>query len=212
MSTNPTDTHRKTETNGSFGFLRQLLREPRAVGQCDLCGRDLIPDHEHLLSLPNRILHCSCHVCALLAPQSQDTRYRRIPHDVRFLPEFKMSEAQWDRFQIPINLAFFFHDSATGKVSAGYPSPAGLIESVAGQEAWESIVVDHPELAAMEPDVEAFLVNRRGTEPEYFVLPVDHCYRLIGLMRRSWQGLSGGMDVQTMIEAFLSRLKGQVHA
>ena len=40
-----------------------------------------------------------------------------------------MSDELWQSLLIPINLAFFYRQSATGKVLAMYPSPAGAIES-----------------------------------------------------------------------------------
>ena len=40
---------------------------------------------------------------------------------------------------IPINLAFFYRDSAAGKVMAMYPSPAGAIESLLSLESWAEI-------------------------------------------------------------------------
>lgn len=138
--------------------------------------------------------------------------YGRITRNVQFLPTLRMSEQQWDRFQIPINLAFFFYNSMIGKVSAGYPSPAGLIETLADQDAWAALVADNPLLQHMKPDVEALLVNRVGADPEYFLLPMDHCYRLIGLMRVSWHGLSGGKEAQAEIDAFFSKLKEHAHA
>lgn len=123
-----------------------------------------------------------------------------------------MSEPQWDRFQIPINLAFFFHNGMTGKVSVGYPSPAGLIEAIADQEAWASVAADNPELQPMQVDVEALLINRLNATAEYFLLPIDHCYRLVGLMRSRWQGLSGGPEAQKEIERFFLQLKEHTHA
>ena len=48
-----------------------------------------------------------------------------------------------------------------------------------------------PILAALEPDVEALLVYRIGAAADYFVAPIDHCYRLVGLIRMRWTGFSG---------------------
>ena len=67
-------------------------------------------------------------------------------------------------------------------------------------------------LQEMEPDVEALLVNRIGhvrgfTAPEYYVLPIDECYKLVGLIRANWKGLSGGTEVWREIAAFFYGLK-----
>lgn len=123
-----------------------------------------------------------------------------------------MSEWQWDRFKIPVNLAFFYANSSIGKIAAGYPSPAGLIETVVDQETWQSLVDNNPSLTNLMPDVEALLVNRIANRSEYYTVPMDHCFRLIGLMRTSWHGLSGGPEAKQELEAFFGWLKEQAHA
>ena len=50
----------------------------------------------------------------------------------------------------------------------------------------------NPVLAGLEPDVEALIVNRLGGAPQHAIAPIDECYRLVGLVRVSWQGISGG--------------------
>jgi hypothetical protein len=64
----------------------------------------------------------------------------------------------------------------------------------------------------MEPDVEALLVNRVGsargyTSAEYYLVPVDECYKLVGLIRAHWRGLSGGAEVWEEIAVFFNGLK-----
>jgi Family of unknown function (DUF5947) len=59
----------------------------------------------------------------------------------------------------------------------------------------------------MEADVEAFPVNRVGTHAEYYIVPVDECYRLVGLIRMPWRGLSGGTEVWKEIHQFFTDLK-----
>jgi hypothetical protein len=50
--------------------------------------------------------------------------------------------------------------------------------------------------------VEALLVNRaRGTR-QHFLVPIDDCYRLAGLIRTRWRGLSGGEEVWKEIDRF----------
>jgi len=57
--------------------------------------------------------------------------------------------------------------------------------------------------------VEALLVNRvRGTR-EHFLVPIDECYRLVGLIRMHWRGLSGGREVWEEIEQFFEELRGR---
>ena len=81
-----------------------------------------------------------------------------------------------------------------------------------GLETWRDIEDKNPILKEMESDVEALLVNRVGHargfgEPEYYVLPIDECYKLVGLIRTHWKGLSGGSEVWQEIGKFFDSLK-----
>ena len=139
-------------------------------------------------------------------------KYKRVPLDVRLLSSFQMTDAEWDALLIPINLAFFFRSSLDERVSAFYPSPAGATESLLPLEAWKGIVEVNPVLHQLESDVEALLVNRVGKvreakEAEYYIVPIDACYRLVGIIRTHWHGLSGGTEVWQEIGKFFSDLR-----
>ena len=59
----------------------------------------------------------------------------------------------------------------------------------------------------LKPDIEALLVNRVGhargmREAEYYIAPIDECYKLVGLIRANWKGLSGGTEVWTEVGRF----------
>ena len=96
-------------------------------------------------------------------------------------------------------------------VVAFYPSPAGATESIPSPAAWEEIVRQNPVLNEVRPDVEALLANRlEHTRPEggeYYVVPIDKCYELVGLIRIHWRGLSGGTEVWNDIARFFTELK-----
>jgi len=51
------------------------------------------------------------------------------------------------------------------------------------------------------------LVNRIGSSAEYFIVPIDECYRLVGLIRMHWRGLSGGTEVWEEIHQFFGHLR-----
>jgi hypothetical protein len=59
----------------------------------------------------------------------------------------------------------------------------------------------------LEPEVEALLVHRIGEQQGYFVVPIDTAYRLVGLIRTRWRGLSGGAAVWQAIAEFFSELE-----
>ena len=196
----------------SLALLRTFARKRDTVERCELCAAGLAPEHQHLLEPVHRKVLCACDACSILFSGAGELRYRRVPRRVRFLSDFQLTDGQWESLMIPINMAFFFHSTPDKRVVALYPSPAGPIESLLSLDSWNDIVVQNPVLAQMEPDVEALLVNRiaqsRGAgAAEYFVAPIDECYKLVGLIRGSWRGFSGGVEVWREIGKFFVSLK-----
>jgi Family of unknown function (DUF5947) len=171
-----------------------------------LCAAPLAPGHLHLLELEKRKVLCACAACAILFGGHTRQRYRRIPRDVRRLSNFIMDDAEWESLLIPINLAFFVCSSPAGRVIAQYPSPGGVMESSLNLEYWNTIVDQNPVLRQFEPDVEALLVNRISAQPRYYRTPIDHCFRLVGIIRTQWRGLSGGEEVWKQIDGFFHDL------
>jgi hypothetical protein len=193
----------------ALASLRRFVR-PRAVRErCELCGVELADDHPHLVELANRKLRCACLACSLLFAEQTAPRFRRVPRRVQFLADFRLDDAQWESLNLPINLAFFLHHSASGRVVALYPSPAGVTESLLALEAWEALVEENPVLRQLEPDVEALLANRVGTAREHYRVGIDECYKLAGLVRTHWRGLSGGTEVWDEIGRFFAHLKAR---
>jgi len=199
----------------AFGTLRQFARRPKDVEHCELCSAVLASEHPHVLEPIGRKLLCACEACALLFSGRTDAKFKRVPRYVRALGSFRMTDAQWDSLMVPINMAFFFRSSPEARMVAMYPSPAGAVESLLPLDTWTEIVRDNPELNAMEADVEALLANRIGhargfTAPEYYLLPIDECYKLVGLIRVHWKGFSGGTEVWQEIASFFEELKGKM--
>jgi len=187
--------------------LRRFVREkPPAVERCELCSAPLSPRHEHLVDPARRELKCACTACALLFPDG--TRLLRVRPRAELLADFQLSDTQWDALRLPIGLAFFLRTAS--RVTAFYPGPAGATESLVPLDAWEEIA----RLNALElqRDVEALLVNRVGAAREHYLVSVDQCYGLVGILRRSWRGFSGGEEVWERIGQFFSELRGGARA
>ena len=191
----------------AVSFLKQFVGPVGTAREvCELCAAPLAAQHDHLLELEKRRVICSCRGCAILFDCNTRQPYRRIPPDVYRLGGFAMDDSEWESLLIPINLAFFVHNSAAGRIVALYPSPGGVMESALDLEYWNVISDRNPVLTRMQPDVEALLVNRIANPPQYYRVPIDHCFRLVGLIRKHWRGLSGGTEVWQHIHRFFEEL------
>ena len=202
-----------TEPSDGFGTLRQLARRERPLERCELCSAGIRPDHSHLIELAQRKLLCTCEPCAILF-SGQGVKFKRVPRRVLSNPGFNLSDAEWNGLMVPINMAFFFKSSLENRVIALYPSPAGATESLLALESWDDIVARNPILNEMESDVEGLLVNRLGysrgySAAEYYLLPIDECYKLVGLIRMHWKGLSGGTEVWQELGKYFASLKAR---
>ena len=171
---------------------------------------------DHRAPAPPRAGHASAdlryeRLRPLLFDSPNARRYRRVPRRVRSLPDLHLDDEAWDSLQLPINLAFFFHSTPAGRVVALYPSPAGATESLVAAEAWGALADDNPALRDLEPDVEGLLVNRIGESRDSYCVGIDQCYRLVGLIRSHWKGLSGGAMVWGEIAGFFADLERRCH-
>jgi hypothetical protein len=180
--------------------------------RCEMCTAPIDEhEHSHVVHLEKRALMCTCRPCAMLFTErgAARGRYRAVPDRSLRDPGFSMSEMQWDELQIPVRMAFFFHNSDLARPLAFYPSPAGATESLLPMDAWRDGLGACALAAAMEFDVEALLVRKAGSVTHALLVPIDVCYELVGLVRTYWKGFDGGGEAWERIDAFFADLAGK---
>lgn len=175
------------------------------VEQCSFCGRLLPADHRHFVDLSATKFMCTCEMCAITLAESE--KYKPLPQRSLELEGFRMPDALWSDFLIPVNMAFFVLSSTRNGAVAYYPAPTGATESKLKMEPWNDLVQLNPLLNELTPDLEALLVNRLGNVGQYYIVPIDSCYKLIGMIRIAWKGIFGGKEVNDIINQFFSELK-----
>jgi len=200
------------EEQDPLGVLTRLRsrseNRPRPGEACEMCAEPIADEHAHVVNLDTRALLCSCRACYLLFTHegAAGGRWRSVPDRYLSIPDFSLSAADWDALQIPVNLAFFFSNSITGETTAFYPSPAGATESLLPLGAWDELTAAYPALHDLQADVEAALI-KMGETTACYVVPIDACYELVGLLRKSWRGFDGGAEARAATAAFFGRVQ-----
>ena len=166
----------------------------RTGERCDLCGTDLPEDHRHLLQLEERRIDCACEACFAL--RSGDPEYRPTGTRVVWLDRLELSDELWASFQIPIGLAFIMRSSGCELYL----------------ESWNELCAANPVLEDLETDGEALIVNRLAEPPQYAIAPIDDCYRLVGLVKTRWEGISGGAGLERARAGFFDHLRARAEA
>jgi hypothetical protein len=190
--------------------LRRLATRHDAEERCELCAAAVPEYHQHLVDPASRRLVCACDACAILFDHAGARRYRRLPRDIREVAHLEISDTLWNSLGIPIGLVFFFRSSVSNTVLAVYPSPGGPTETSVEEDVWNDLADLHRSLATLSPDVEALLVNRIRGAREYYIVPIDECYKLTGIIRRRWRGISGGDELWAQVRLFFDGLKQRV--
>ena len=204
-----TNTTAAASAPSAIAALRRFSRPRPKEERCELCSATLAAEHQHLLDPASRQLLCACDACAMLFSDTTATNYRRVPRRIEAWPDFAIADEQWEALGIPIGLAFFFRSSVTGHIAAIYPSPAGGTQSLLQEECWEMLCDQNPALRGLAPDVEALLINRVAGARDYYRVPIDECYKLVGLIRTNWRGLSGGTGVWAAVAGFFAALQSR---
>jgi len=173
--------------------------------QREICGQGVSEDHRHLLELGERRILCSCEPC--IAMRSGLENYCPVGTRFVWLNDVDFPAELWAAFQLPIGLAFFFRSTGVDAVVALYPSPAGATESELHLESWNKLVELNPILENLEADSEALVVNRMSDEPQHAIVPIDECYRLVGLIKSTWEGISGGSAIENSVPKFFEYVR-----
>jgi hypothetical protein len=189
-------------------------QEAPAEERCEFCGVDIDDRHGHVADVAQHRLLCVCRPCYLLfAPQGAGGgRYRGVGEDVRRVADLRVTESQWDGLKIPVDLVFFFRQSGVDHLLAFYPGPGGATESLLDLDAWGELVVENPVLDSTDEDVEAVLLRRLGDDFACYLVPIDACYELVGVVRSSWTGLGGGTEVWRRIDAWFEALDARARS
>ena len=200
-----------SSVSGVLARIRANRAAPQAAGErCEMCSEDIAEEHQHVVNLEGRQLMCVCRGCYLLFTDTEaELRFRAIPDRYLTFPDFAFDRRQWEALQIPVGLAFFFHNSALGRTVAFYPGPAGATESELDLQAWNDIRAVDPRVDALANDTEALLVrvpDEDGAVPQGYLVPIDACYEFVGRLRMLWHGFDGGQDVRRYIDEFFGLL------
>jgi hypothetical protein len=201
-----------------LGALKRIAQPtapaPEPEERCEFCAAAIGDRHGHVADIADHRLLCVCRPCFLLfAPEgSGGGRYRGVGEDVRRVDGLTMDKARWDALRIPVDLAFFFRQTGAPQLLAFYPGPGGATESLLDLSAWSDIAIDNPAVDQAQADVEAVLLRRRDESFACYVVPIDVCYELVGVVRLSWTGLGGGAEVWEAIDAFFTGLDDRASA
>jgi hypothetical protein len=187
---------------------------PQPAGErCEMCSEAIADEHRHVVNLEGRQLMCVCRGCYLLFTDTEaELRIRAIPDRYLVFPDFALDRRQWEALQIPVGLAFFFHNSTLGRTVAFYPGPAGACESELDLQAWNDIRTADARADTIADDTEALLVRVPDDEtasPHAYLVPIDACYEFVGRLRMMWRGFDGGHDVRNYIDEFFELLDGR---
>ncbi|MDB5217264.1 MAG: hypothetical protein JWO86_5191 [Myxococcaceae bacterium] len=190
-------------------FVARIRRNQRARAgaRCEVCGEAIGPAHRHVVDRTDRRLLCACTGCVIAFDGEQPARFRSVP-DRRHAESIELfGDRDFDALGIPVGLAFFFRSSSLGRWVAAFPSVAGATEAELPEDAWAALEARSDRVRRMASDVEALLVRRhRDARYEGFIVPVDVCYELTGLLRQKWRGIDGGDEARAALDALFADL------
>ncbi len=181
-----------------------------AGDRCEMCAEAIDDTHRHVVNMQARVLMCVCRGCHLLFTDSAaELRYRAVPDRYLEFTDFQAGAHLWSSLQIPVEVAFLFHNSTLGRPVVFYPGPAGATESELDLQVWQSFADTDPRIAVVTDDVEALLMRTTGAAVQCLLVPIDVCYELVGGLRRRWRGFDGGQQARVFVEEFFGRIEAR---
>ncbi len=187
---------------------RSTAAREATLEHCELCSAVIPPEHRHLLDRETRELMCACKPCSLLFDRdaAANGRYKLVPDRRLAVFDLELDDVMWEELRLPVDIAFFVRASREERVQAFYPGPMGATESMLPLDAWSALEAANPVVATLEDDVEALLVNRAHGARRHWIVPMDECFGLVGLIRTRWRGFTGGKEVWEEIARFFDGL------
>lgn len=171
--------------------MRRLFRITRPIGErCELCGAPIAEQHDHLLETSTRQMRCACKGCALIVPTGAS--HRAVPRKFDVLD---IDVKGWlAKLGVPVGVAAIVKRD-DGRTVACYPGAAGLVES-------ELDAADVTALPVIAAEVEAIVLSSLPGGGAWRT-GIDVVFEIVGAVRTSWQGMTGGPEVQTAIARVL---------
>lgn len=187
-------------------FIAKLETTRSMAEQCEMCAAPLAGEQRHLLDLAHHTFLSICTACALaFGPRGANAGlYRLIPTRRLALLDFQATDELWAG---PVTMICLLRNSETGSVLAVYLDPSGVRESVFDLDCWKTLRTANPLLESLEPDVEALLLQRVGPAPASYIVPIDTCARLIGLLKNRQRNQVSRQEIWRAVGAFFADLQ-----
>lgn len=177
-----------------------------------MCAAPLAGEEQrHLLDLIHHTFLSICNGCALaFGPRGANAgTYRLVPTrhlallDFQGTNELGTGPERWGK------VAYLLRSSEAGRILILSLDPAGVRESTFDLECWRTLLKANPLLDSLEPDVEALLINRSAQPPSSYIVPIDTCSRLLGLLSRCQQNQKREQEIWEAIEAFFAEIQAE---
>ena len=187
---------------------RELPEGPQELeALCDLCGTTMPEDHRHLLQLDERRHRVRVRelLGAALRRPGVPARPARASCGSRTSTCPTSSGRASGSRSGSLSSCARRDDGRRALPEPGRRDRVGARPGCVGR-AWPSSTRS---LETLESDAEALVVNRLADPPQYAIAPTDQAYRLVGLVKASWQGISGGPELESAVAGFFDELRAQ---